>query len=123
MHGCTEGSGIMKEIDDALNALINVIKTTKEYNQYQTLLKKVKNEPELYGRICDYRRKSLALQLSDNENFIQENNNLQNEFADLLNIGLSNEYFAAEHQYCVMIRKIQECYLEEISIETGFLEG
>ena len=91
----------MKEIDDALNALINVIKSTKEYNQYQTLLKKVKNEPELYGRICDYRRKSLALQLSDNENFIQENNNLQNEFADLLNIGLSNEYFAAEHQYCV----------------------
>ncbi len=113
----------MKEIDDALNALINVIKSTKEYNQYQTLLKKVKNEPELYGRICDYRRKSLALQLSDNENFIQENNNLQNEFADLLNIGLSNEYFAAEHQYCVMIRKIQECYLEEISIETDFLEG
>ena len=100
----------MKEIDDALNALINVIKSTKEYNQYQTLLKKVKNEPELYGRICDYRRKSLALQLSDNENFIQENNNLQNEFA-------------AEHQYCVMIRKIQECYLEEISIETDFLEG
>ena len=44
----------MKEIDDALNALINVIKSTKEYNQYQTLLKKVKNEPELYGRICDY---------------------------------------------------------------------
>ena len=39
----------MKEIDDALNALINVIKSTKEYNQYQTLLKKVKNEPELYG--------------------------------------------------------------------------
>ena len=113
----------MKEIDDALNALINVIKSTKEYNQYQTLLKKVKNEPELYGRICDYRRKSLALQLSDNENIIKENNNLQNEFADLLNIGLSNEYFAAEHQYCVMIRKIQECYLEEISIETDFLEG
>ena len=34
----------MKEIDDALNALINVIKSTKEYNQYQTLLKKVKKE-------------------------------------------------------------------------------
>ena len=51
----------MKEIDDALNALINVIKSTKEYNQYQTLLKKVKNEPELYGRIC--RKK---LQISEN---------------------------------------------------------
>ena len=97
----------MKEIDDALNALINVIKSTKEYNQYQTLLKKVKNEPELYGRICDYRRKSKWYRLS----------------SDGWDIGLSNEYFAAEHQYCVMIRKIQECYLEEISIETDFLEG
>lgn len=113
----------MKEIDEALNLLINTIKNTKEYNQYQTLLKKVKNEPELYARICDYRRQSLALQLSDSENFIQNNNNLQNQFSDLLNIGLSNEYFAAEHQYCVMIRKIQECYLEQIGIETDFLEG
>lgn len=53
----------MREIDDALNTLIDTIKSTKEYNQYQTLLNKVKNEPELYGRICDYRRQSLALQL------------------------------------------------------------
>ena len=113
----------MKEIEEALETLIDAIKSTKEYNQYQALLKKVKNDPELYGRICDYRRQSLALQLSDNENFIQENNDLQNKFSDLLNIGLSNEYFAAEHQYCVMIRKIQECYLEKIDIETDFLEG
>lgn len=113
----------MKEIDEALKRLVDTIKSTKEYNQYQTLLNKVKSEPELYNRICDYRRQSLALQLSDNENFIQENNDLQNRFADLLNIGVSNEYFAAEHQYCVMIRKIQEYYLEQIGIETDFLEG
>ena len=49
----------MREIEDALNTLIDTIKSTKEYNQYQTLLNKVKNEPELYGRICDYRRQSL----------------------------------------------------------------
>ena len=108
----------MREIEDALNTLIDTIKSTKEYNQYQTLLNKVKNEPELYGRICDYRRQSLALQLSDNENFIQENNELQKRFSDLLNIGLSNE-----HQYCMMIREIQERYLEQINIETDFLEG
>ena len=113
----------MREIEDALNTLIDTIKSTKEYNQYQTLLNKVKNEPELYGRISDYRRQSLALQLSDNENFIQENNELQKRFSDLLNIGLSNEYFAAEHQYCMMIREIQERYLEQINIETDFLEG
>lgn len=59
----------------------------------------------------------------DNENFIQENNELQKRFSDLLNIGLSNEYFAAEHQYCMMIREIQERYLEQINIETDFLEG
>ena len=37
----------MREIEDALNTLIDTIKSTKEYNQYQTLLNKVKNEPEL----------------------------------------------------------------------------
>ena len=45
----------MKEIDDALNALINVIKSTKEYNQYQTLLKKVKNAVSYTHLIQNFR--------------------------------------------------------------------
>ena len=108
-----------------LNALINVIKSTKEYNQYQTLLKKVKkmNRNYMEEYVITEEKKVSLCSFRIMRIFIQENNNLQNEFADLLNIGLSNEYFAAEHQYCGMIRKIQECYLEEISIETGFSGG
>ena len=34
----------MREIEDALNTLIDTIKSKKEYNHYQTLLNKVKND-------------------------------------------------------------------------------
>lgn len=102
--------------------LIEAIKNTKEYNQYSNLLEHVKNQPELYRRIGEYHRRSLVMQMTESENFIHENNKLQKEFYDLQNNTLSNEFFAAEHQYCVMIRKIQDEFLENVGVETDFLE-
>lgn len=113
----------MVEPDKFMQQLIESIKSTKEYNQYHSLLERVKSQPELYARIGDYHRRSLALQMYESPNFIQDNNRLQNEYADLQNNGLSNEFLAAEHQYCMMIRKLQDKFIEEVNIETDFLEG
>ena len=117
-----KGIGFMKETESVMQELINSIKNTKEYNQYHSLLQSVKSRPELYARIGEYHRRSLALQLYESSNFIQDNNNLQNEYADLQNNGLTNEFLAAEHHYCSMIRKLQEQFIEAVDIETGFLE-
>ena len=111
------------EIEELTKKLIEAIKNTQEYNQYSTLLEHVKNQPELYKRIGEYHRRSLVMQMTESENFIHENNKLQKEFYDLQNNALSNEFFAAEHQYCGMIRKIQADFLENIGVETDFLEG
>ncbi len=111
------------EVEELTNKLIEAIKNTREYIQYNTLLEHVKNQPELYKRIGEYHRRSLAMQMTESENFIHENNKLQKEFYDLQNNALSNEFFAAEHQYCVMIRKLQNNFLENIGVETDFLEG
>lgn len=108
--------------EEIMERLIEAIKGTSEYNQYHSLLEHVKSQPGLYNRIGEFHRRSLEMQMSDSENFIHENNELQKEYYDLQNNTLSSEFFSAEHQYCGMIRRLQKQFLEGIKIETDFLE-
>ncbi|HBA96508.1 MAG TPA: hypothetical protein DCZ23_00210 [Lachnospiraceae bacterium] len=114
---------VLLELEEIMDKLIEAIKGTSEYNQYHSLLERVKSQPVLYNRIGEFHRKSLEMQMSDSENFIHENNKLQKEYYDLQNNSISSEFFSAEHQYCVMIRNLQKQFLEGIKIETDFLEA
>lgn len=96
---------------------------SKEYNQYKNLLDRMKAQPELYRRVSEFRKRSVAMQMEEGNNAISANNSLRNEFLDLQNNGLANDFFVAERQYCRMVRKLQECFLEGAQIETDFLEG
>lgn len=104
-----------------MEQLVNTIKRSQEYNQYQSLLENLKKQPEIYRRIGEFRRRSISLQMSDNGNNIEANNALQKDFADLQTNGLANEFMAAEHQYCQMIRSLQNYFLEQLDLETDFL--
>lgn len=110
------------EADLLIGQLIDAIKRSQEYNQYQNLLESVKNQPELFQRIGEFRRRSLSLQLSDSTNLIEENNALQQEFADLQSNGIAGEFLAAEHQYCKLIRHLQDQFLEQVDVDIDFLE-
>lgn len=111
----------MSELENLMAALLDALYATKEYNHYRNLLKRVKEQPQLYGRIGEFRRRGISLRMA--ENTIQANNELQNEFRDLQSNGLANDFLAAERQYCRMVRQLQEKFLEGANIETEFLDG
>ena len=71
-----------------MEQLMEAVKRTQEYNQYQTLLESVKKHPDIYRRIGEFRRGSIVFQMTDHANPIEENNALQKEFADLQTNGL-----------------------------------
>lgn len=112
----------MNEINELMNRIVMKLPETKEYNQYKNLLDRLKAQPDLYRRVGEFRRRSIGIQLGDENNAVHANNELQNEFRDLQNNGLVSDFFVAEHQYCRMIRDLQEKFLESAQIETGFLE-
>ena len=111
----------MSEVENLMAGLVETLHTTKEYNHYRNLLKRVKEQPELYGRIGEFRRRGISLRMA--ENTIQANNELQKEFRDLQSNGLANDFLVAERQYCRMVRELQEKFLEGADIETEFLDG
>lgn len=106
-----------------MEELVKSIRSSQEYNQYQNLLDNLKKQPEIYQRIAEFRRRSIALQVSDEGQSIEANNVLQKEFADLQTNGLANEFMAAEHQYCQMIKSLQNYFLDHLDLETDFLEN
>ena len=111
----------MSEVEDLVTALVNTLHTTKEYNQYRNLLNRVKEQPELYSRIGEFRRRGLSLRMA--ENAIHANNELQKEFRDLQVNGLANDFLVAERQYCRLVQRLQERFIEGAGIETDFLDG
>ena len=84
----------MNEMKQLMTELTDRLRKTNEYNQYINVLSRLKQDPELYARIGDYRRRSLWIQMQEGEAFIQGNNGLQKDFADLQENGLANEFFA-----------------------------
>lgn len=116
-----ENAMSQKEPQRIMEQLVASIMRSQEYNQYHSLLENIRRQPEIYRRIGEFRRRSLLLQTSDHVNAIDENNALQIEFADLQNNGLANEFMAAEHQYCQMVRELQIYFLDHLDLEIDFL--
>lgn len=114
----------MNEVEELMNQVARKLPMTKEYNQYKNLLDRLKAQPELYRRVGEFRRRSIEMQMQmgDVSNAVHANNELRNEFQDLQNNGLVNDFFVAEHQYCRIIRGMQKIFLESAQIETSFLE-
>lgn len=87
-----------------------------------TMLDRIKSQPDLYHRIGEFRRRSLAIQMSESNNKIQENNNLQNEYRVLLTNGLSNDFFVCRTSILRNDSGNSKELLENAHIDTGFLE-
>ena len=113
----------MNEVERLMEEVIRKLPETRAYNQYQTLLKRVQEQPELYNRIGDFRRRSLWVRTAENIDTVHEASELQNEFKDLQNNGLANDFMIAERQYCNLIRELQDMLLKGAQIETEFLDG
>ena len=113
----------MNEVERLMEEIIRKLPETRAYNQYQTLLKRVQEQPELYHRIGEFRRRSLWVRTAENIDKVHEASELQNQFKDLQNNGLANDFMIAERQYCSLIRDLQEMLLKGSQIETEFLDG
>ena len=60
----------MNEMKQLMTELTDRLRKTNEYNQYINVLSRLKQDPELYARIGDYRRRSLWIQMQEGEAFI-----------------------------------------------------
>lgn len=113
----------MKSVMEQTGLLIEAIKESNEYSQYQILLEKVMREEGVYQRMNDFRRRNFVLQLNPQMDALDASAGLVAEYEDVLGRTDVKEFLAAEQRYVKMIRKMNQKIEESLQINIDFLEG
>lgn len=99
----------MNEIKDEVERLIEAVKNSETYKEYERQQNRVNDNPELKERIDRYRNEIFALQNDKNENNIS---NRMEEFAerysDFLEIPEVSAYLDAENNLCRMMQELTD---------------
>jgi cell fate (sporulation/competence/biofilm development) regulator YlbF (YheA/YmcA/DUF963 family) len=102
--------------------LADAIQKSGEYTEYISLLKKLQEEPDLYARLNDYRKRSFEVQMSSDSDAVKQLENLQVEFAELLADARVSRFLSAEQAFCKMMRQVNEKIMGSIEqMDVSFL--
>lgn len=94
------------------------IRHSNEYNQYIRVLNQLKQNPELYERTKEFRRRNMELQVWAEYNTLEEVGRLRKEFEDILNQPTVIEFLGAEQRIASMIRRVESSIFEGIELDT-----
>ena len=84
-------------IDIKTEELVQAILASEEYREYLECFAKIKEQPELYERVGDYRKRNFELQNMDvNDNMFDEVMRFQMENSAIRKNALVNQFLKAE---------------------------
>lgn len=106
----------MSKIDNALEHLIECILESEEYREYDARRNQIKKYPVLKARADEFRERNFRLQMS-NENAFDKMDQLEKEYADVIENPIVSEFMAAELAFCRMMQEINLCLTEAIHFE------
>ncbi len=111
-----------RSVDVKTEELVQAVIESEEYKEYLECLAKIKEQPELYERACDYRRRNFELQNMDvNDNMFDEVMRFQMENAGVRKNALLNEFLKAELSVCRMLQDITRAISDKVELDTDFL--
>lgn len=109
-----------KELADRLN---EVIKKSEEYQRYIETDRCLKNEPELYEKYNEFRKRNYDLQFSEGDsNLYDEVFNLVKEYDTILHDSVVNDFILAERRFCYMMQEVYTALSEGLEMDYDFFE-
>lgn len=114
---------IMTQVENALEGLMQAVRSSEEFIRYQNIKQKVHNLPELEQQINDFRAKNYCIQNSHGKlDLYEETDRLEQEYAEFRKNPLVAEYLAAENALCRIVQQINWTLIEGLEFEVGFQE-
>ncbi|MCR4617870.1 MAG: YlbF family regulator [Lachnospiraceae bacterium] len=105
-----------KEVKDALDNLIEVIKADEVYKEYHKQLDLIRQNPDLKRQVDDFRKRNHEMQMSEDLDFVKLTA-FQDEFKILRQNPLVDNFLAAELDFCRMMQNINFDIVEEVDFE------
>lgn len=105
-----------KEVKDAVDNLINTIKSDEVFREYHKQLDLLRQEPELKRQVDDFRKRNHEMQMSEDLDFAKLTA-FQEEFKTLRENPLVDSFLAAELDFCRMMQNINFSIVESVDFE------
>ena len=110
-------------IDIKTEELVQAILASEEYREYLECFAKIKEQPELYERVGDYRKRNFELQNMDvNDNMFDEVMRFQMENSAIRKNALVNQFLKAELSVCRMLQDIIRTISDNVELDIDFLK-
>ena len=106
----------MYEIKEDTESLIEAIKKSSVYREYDKQRKKINKDPELKRRINEYRVEVFRLQNS-NEDVSRQMEELVDRNADFLEDSTVSAFLDADSSLCKMLQQITDRIIKSIDFE------
>ena len=110
-------------IDIKTEELVQAMLASEEYREYLECFAKIKEQPELYERVGDYRKRNFELQNMDvNDNMFDEVMRFQMENSAIRKNALVNQFLKAELSVCRMLQGITRTISDNVELDIDFLK-
>ena len=110
-------------VDVKTAELAQAVADSEEYKSYLHYLEEIKKQPELYEKVCDYRRRNFELQNMDvNDNMFDEVMRFQMENSAIRKNALVNQFLKAELSVCRMLQDITRTISDNVELDIDFLK-
>lgn len=100
----------MNDVDVAIENLLNALKQTEEFKEYQRQLEKINMQPELRKQVDAFRNENFEMQNSTpQDELMQKMEQFEEKYQTFRENPLVNDFLAAELAF---VRKMQEVTLK-----------
>ncbi len=117
-----EVKNVERVVDDALDLLLEVLKQSTEYKEYQRCLAEVKKDEQLWQSLSEFQRQHFVLHATPDDNVAEKERILCRDHETLLALPTVREFQQAEKEYCKVVRSIQDRFAKQVEIDISFLE-
>lgn len=109
----------MNRLDESISNLVAALKDSPEYQKYQEMWEKIKQDPQKEQQVNEFRKRTYLLQNSRDPqvDLFTEIDRLQEESAPLRAQPDVTEYLAAELALCRMVQHINYRLMQEIDFD------
>lgn len=111
----------MNDIEFQMKNLIDLIKQSNEYNQYQRLYEEIEGNEKLLTRLNEFRMRSFNIQLAKDDNSLGICKALREEYKDILMLPSVQEFLIVEQKVNATLRYINHYIWDNIELNKDFI--
>lgn len=111
----------MGRVEEQTSQLIEAIRQSREYMQYQSSYDQIEEDEELKKQLNQFRRRQFQIQLLEGDP-VSSAQALEEEFKEMLARPLVKNFLLAEQHYCKMVRNMNDQLAESLDFDINFLE-